>query len=78
MKIGLKTTVACIYSLISRFQAKGHDVTLMICGDFNSTPRSGVNVLLSTGSVPNNHVDWCAGRRPLCFEGKGDALCVLY
>ena len=32
-------------------------VPVLICGDFNSLPDSGVIELLSTGNVPRDHVD---------------------
>ncbi|KAG9260202.1 2',5'-phosphodiesterase 12 [Astyanax mexicanus] len=35
-----------------------HPGTLIFCGDFNSTPSSGLFQLLSQGSVPENHSDW--------------------
>ncbi|KAK9456971.1 Endonuclease/exonuclease/phosphatase [Dipodascopsis uninucleata] len=35
----------------------GNKIPLMICGDFNSTPDSGVYQLLSQGSIPGDHPD---------------------
>ncbi|XP_072522479.1 2',5'-phosphodiesterase 12 [Salminus brasiliensis] len=34
--------------------------TLIFCGDFNSTPSSGLFQLLSQGSLPENHSDWAS------------------
>ncbi|XP_066526176.1 2',5'-phosphodiesterase 12 [Hoplias malabaricus] len=34
--------------------------TLVFCGDFNSTPSSGLFQLLSQGSVPESHGDWAS------------------
>lgn len=36
----------------------GTKIPLIICGDFNSVPQSGVYELLSTGTVPPNHPDF--------------------
>ena len=36
----------------------GYKIPLIICGDFNSIPDSGVYKYLSTGSIPPNHPDF--------------------
>jgi CCR4-NOT transcription complex subunit 6 len=36
----------------------GSKIPLLLCGDFNSSPDSGVYQLLSTGSVPGEHPDF--------------------
>ncbi len=36
----------------------GTKIPMIICGDFNSVPQSGVYELLSTGTVPPNHPDF--------------------
>lgn len=36
----------------------GSKIPMLICGDFNSVPDSGVYQLLSTGSVPGDHPDF--------------------
>ena len=36
----------------------GYKIPLIICGDFNSVPTSGVYEFLSTGSLPANHPDF--------------------
>ncbi|PVG01000.1 hypothetical protein CPB86DRAFT_699993 [Serendipita vermifera] len=36
----------------------GSKIPLILCGDFNSAPESGVYQLLSTGSVPGEHPDF--------------------
>ncbi|KAI0949077.1 hypothetical protein AcW1_008780 [Taiwanofungus camphoratus] len=36
----------------------GYKIPLIICGDFNSVPSSGVYEFLSTGAVPHNHEDF--------------------
>jgi CCR4-NOT transcription complex subunit 6 len=36
----------------------GTKIPLIICGDFNSVPLSGVYEFLSTGSLPANHADF--------------------
>lgn len=36
----------------------GSKIPLIICGDFNSVPDSGVYEFLSTGNVPPNHPDF--------------------
>jgi len=38
----------------------GYKIPLIIGGDFNSTPDSGVYEYLSTGSIPPNHPDFMA------------------
>ncbi|KAK0179659.1 hypothetical protein PV327_005391 [Microctonus hyperodae] len=35
-----------------------HNVTLMLCGDFNSTPVDGVYELLTKKRIPEDHKDW--------------------
>ncbi|XP_036415973.1 2',5'-phosphodiesterase 12 [Colossoma macropomum] len=37
-----------------------HPGTLLFCGDFNSTPSSGLFQLLSQGSLPEDHSDWAS------------------
>ncbi|KAF8971229.1 Endonuclease/exonuclease/phosphatase [Flammula alnicola] len=36
----------------------GSKIPLIVCGDFNSVPESGVYELLSTGSLPSTHLDF--------------------
>jgi len=36
----------------------GSKIPLIICGDFNSVPTSGVHEFLSTGNLPPNHPDF--------------------
>jgi len=36
----------------------GSKIPLIVCGDFNSVPQSGVYEYLSTGAVPPNHPDF--------------------
>ena len=37
--------------------SSGPDIPLIICGDFNSAAGTGVYDLITTGSLPGNHVD---------------------
>jgi CCR4-NOT transcription complex subunit 6 len=37
--------------------AKGEDIPLLLCGDFNSMPNSGTYELITNGSISNVHVD---------------------
>lgn len=41
----------------SQKYAHGSDIPLLVCGDFNSTPDSGVCDLLSHGKLSNSHSD---------------------
>ena len=50
--------------------ASGSHIPLLICGDFNSTPDSGVYELLSTGSLARGHDD-LAGRTYGNFTAYG-------
>ncbi|XP_026857715.2 2',5'-phosphodiesterase 12 [Electrophorus electricus] len=43
---------------LKRLIADHHSGTLIFCGDFNSTPSSGLFQLLCQGSVSENHSDW--------------------
>ena len=36
----------------------GSKIPTIVCGDFNSSPDSGVYEFLSTGSLPPDHPDW--------------------
>jgi hypothetical protein len=36
----------------------GSSIPLVLCGDFNSVPGSGVVDLLATGAIPPGHADW--------------------
>lgn len=36
---------------------RGTDIPIVVCGDFNSTPRSGVFEMLTTGQLAGNHKD---------------------
>ena len=38
--------------------ASGQQIPTLVCGDFNSTPDSGVYEFLSKGSAPGNHEDF--------------------
>lgn len=37
--------------------ARGEDIPLLLCGDFNSTPNSGAYEFLTQGTMSNTHVD---------------------
>ena len=41
----------------SRSYSSGTQIPLVVCGDFNSAPSSGVYQFLATGSVPPDHPD---------------------
>jgi CCR4-NOT transcription complex subunit 6 len=38
--------------------AKGEDIPVIMCGDFNSTPDSGVYDLIAHSKLPHNHPDF--------------------
>lgn len=40
------------------FQNPDADVSVILCGDFNSTPECGIFQLMTTGNAPENLVDW--------------------
>ncbi|XP_034936937.1 2',5'-phosphodiesterase 12 [Chelonus insularis] len=35
-----------------------HNITLLLAGDFNSTPKDGVYKLMTTGNISKDEVDW--------------------
>ena len=37
-------------------------VSYMLCGDFNSSPYSGVVQLMLQGRIPANHSDWYSSK----------------
>ena len=37
------------------------EMALLLCGDFNDDPYSGIYQLLTKGYVQKNHRDWFAG-----------------
>ena len=41
-----------------QFKAEGINVSIVLCGDFNSTPDSGIYQLMTTNFVAENHKDW--------------------
>lgn len=41
---------------------QGREISLVFCGDFNSTPHHGVNALITTGYIPEDYADWNDGR----------------
>lgn len=41
----------------SKEYAEGADIPLLLCGDFNSLPDSGIYHLIAQGNLPNSHVD---------------------
>lgn len=45
-----------------------NNVQLLLCGDFNSLPDSGVIEFLSSGRVPNDHKDFKALSYQACLE----------
>ena len=53
----LLSSLLFLFSPFSLFQ-EGEDFPLIICGDFNSTPSSGVYELLQHGGVPGEHPEF--------------------
>ena len=53
-------------------------VTVVFCGDFNSTPPFGVNQYLTTGSISQSHSDWRSqeGQEVVGLELKHDPIFV--
>ncbi|MBE7179779.1 MAG: endonuclease/exonuclease/phosphatase family protein [Terriglobus roseus] len=49
---------------------QGGEIPLVICGDFNSAPNTGIYKLLSDGAMPPDHAD-LAGRRYGNFTRDG-------
>ena len=51
-------------------------VTVMLCGDFNSTPPFGVNQYFTTGHIGPSHTDWRSqeGQEVLGLELKHDPI----
>ncbi|XP_053509198.1 2',5'-phosphodiesterase 12 [Ictalurus furcatus] len=45
---------------LKKVMAEEHASTLIFCGDFNSTPSSGLFQLLSQGSIAEQHTDWAS------------------
>ncbi|CAI6339003.1 unnamed protein product [Periconia digitata] len=41
----------------SQSYARGEDIPLLLCGDFNSTPDSGAYEFITQGTMSNTHVD---------------------
>ncbi|KAH0563970.1 2',5'-phosphodiesterase 12 isoform X1 [Cotesia glomerata] len=41
-----------------RQQYPEHNVTIMLCGDFNSTPVDGVYEFITKNAIPETHKDW--------------------
>ena len=61
-------------AVISQEDCDGEKVTVMLCGDFNSTPPFGVNQYLTTGTIGQSHPDWRSqeGQEVLGLELKHD------
>ncbi|XP_012284829.1 2',5'-phosphodiesterase 12 [Orussus abietinus] len=36
------------------------NVSIILCGDFNSSPQDGIYHLMTQNHIPENHKDWCA------------------
>jgi 2',5'-phosphodiesterase len=50
-----------IQDIIEKFKlqsAELRDVSLILCGDFNSTPECGIYKLMTENFVPENFIDW--------------------
>lgn len=54
----------------SQSYASGQDIPMVVCGDYNSEPDSGVYDLMTNGSLPNTHRD-LAGRNYGNFTRDG-------
>ena len=53
-------TILFIDEMVKKVQNDnpGADVSVLLCGDFNSTPECGIFRLMTTGSAPEDLVDW--------------------
>ena len=47
-----------IFVCVCFIQEDKGDLTLLLCGDLNSNPRSGVIQYITSGNLPENAVDW--------------------
>ncbi|KAJ1520151.1 hypothetical protein ONE63_004367 [Megalurothrips usitatus] len=53
-------TILFIEEIVNKVKVEnpGADVSVILCGDFNSTPECGVFQLMTTGHAPEDLVDW--------------------
>lgn len=53
-------TILFIEEIVSKLRESNPDadVSVILCGDFNSTPECGVFQLMTTGNAPENLIDW--------------------
>lgn len=59
LQIGI--SMILVQNIIAEFKAKSpeaRDVSLIFCGDFNSTPECGIYKLMTENFVPENFIDW--------------------
>jgi 2',5'-phosphodiesterase len=54
---------------VSEIAGSAEHVSYMLCGDFNSNPRSGVVQLMLNGKAPSNHADWYSSGKSEYIEG---------
>ncbi|XP_014259639.1 2',5'-phosphodiesterase 12 [Cimex lectularius] len=45
-------------STISQFEEKGKNISMIFCGDFNSTPESGVYEFMTANVIPPDYKEW--------------------
>ncbi|PVD39383.1 hypothetical protein C0Q70_02013 [Pomacea canaliculata] len=55
------TSLRHLQSICELFEQQGREISLVFCGDFNSTPHHGVNALITTGYIPEDYADWNDG-----------------
>ena len=63
-------------TVIAREDCPRERVTVLFCGDFNSTPPFGVNQYLTTGAIGQSHSDWRSqeGQEVVGLELKHDPI----
>ncbi|GFN89580.1 2',5'-phosphodiesterase 12 [Plakobranchus ocellatus] len=63
-----------IQSVCDAYQQEGKTTAMVFCGDFNSSPFSGVYQLMCSQMVPNDHADWLSGKSQL-YSGVYQSMC---
>lgn len=57
LQIGFSSIL--VHDIISKFkESPNQDVSLIFCGDFNSTPECGIFKLMTEQFVPDSFIDW--------------------
>ena len=67
---------ACVHMCVC-VCVQGKSISVVFCGDFNSSPKHGIVQLMTTKQVSQDHVDWSDGKIQRYKRNVLSALCII-